>query len=199
MMNDTKRKAEIITAMFILYGQGGDGERIAGYVKTFKDVPVNLLEVACRKATLQTKFVPSISEIVEAMRSLIGSVDEKRRMKTWDEAQKEISDGISRSWFKGCLGEISPDDPEYGKSCDPMWSTPEIKAAVDSYGFSNLGKTMESDMPIVWSQLRKAYEQACNRRTEKTVNAYVIGGNNGKLAQMVKGLSDKMLLGSGNG
>ena len=91
------------------------------------------------------------------------------RVKTWAEAQKEIAAGMTRTWFKGCLGEpVSKED--YGKPCAPMWTTPEIAAAVDSYGFDNLCRALESDMPIVWAQLRKAYEAATTRKAEKEIN-----------------------------
>lgn len=198
MKSETVKKAEIITSMFAMYGAASDGERIAGYVKIFKDIPAELLKAACKKIVLQNKFLPSVSEIVEAMRSLVGDVVEEKRVKPWSEAQKEISQGLSRAWFHGCLGEIPPDHPDYGKSCEPMWSTPEIKATVESYGLYNIGWSMVSDMPIVWAQLRKIYETVCQRKADEKINRYVAGDNAGRLAEMVKGISGKMLLEIGN-
>lgn len=139
MTNDKERKVKIITKFFALYGQAGDGERIAAYVRIFNDIPAELLQMACDQQALRSKFLPSVAELVEGMRSLIGTVDDTRRVKPWNEAQREIQQGITRTWFHGCLGESVPDEL-YGKSCDPKWSTPEIKAAVDSYGFGNIGK-----------------------------------------------------------
>lgn len=191
MTNDKKRKVEIITEFFALYGQAGDGERIAAYVRKFNDIPAELLQMACDQQALRSKFLPSVAELVEGMRSLIGTVDDTRRVKPWNEAQKEIQNGITRTWFHGCLGEPVPDEL-YGKSCDPKWSTPEVKAAVDSYGYENIGKVSESDMPIVWAQLRKAYESACERKQELTVNTHVLEKDADKLKEIVSRISGKM-------
>ena len=191
MTNDKKRKVEIITEFFALYGQAGDGERIAAYVRKFNDIPAELLQMACDQQALRSKYLPSVAELVEGMRSLIGSIDERHRVKPWNEAQKEIQHGITRTWFHGCLGE-SVSDEDYGKPCDPKWSTPEIKAAVDSYGFKNIGKVAEADMPIVWAQLRKAYESACERKKELTVNTHVLEKDADKLTEIVSRISGKM-------
>lgn len=191
MTNDKKRKVEIITRFFALYGQAGDGERIAAYVRIFNDIPAEFLQMACDQQALRSKFLPSVAELVEGMRSLIGSVDNKRRLKPWHEAQKEIQEGITRTWFHGCLGEPVSDE-DYGKPCEPHWSTAEIKEAVDSYGFSNLGKAMESDMPIIWAQLRKAYESACERKQELTVNTHVLEKDADRLKGLVSRISGKM-------
>ena len=109
-------------------------------------------------------------------------MDATQRVKPWVEVQKEIQQGITRTWYHGCLGEDVPDEL-YGKTCDPKWSTPEVKAAVDSYGFDNLGKVLESDMPIVWAQLRRAYEQACEHKKDAETNAHVLAG--AELKQLV--------------
>ena len=191
MTNDKKRKVEIITRFFALYGQAGDGERIAAYVRMFNDIPAELLQMACDQQALRSKFLPSVAELVEGMRSLIGTIDETRRVKPWNEAQKEMQEGITRTWFHGCLGEPVSDE-DYGKPCEPKWSTPEVKAAVDSYGFDNIGKVLESDMPIVWAQLRKAYESACERKQELTVNTHVLGKDAQKLSEMVSKISGNM-------
>mgnify|MGYP002626535778 CR=1 FL=1 len=191
---DKKRRAEIITSLLAAYGQASDGERIAEYVKTFRNIPPELLEAVCEKLKIQSNFVPSIAEIVDGLRSLIGSANEKQRVKPWNEAQAEIAKGISRTWFRGCLGEIPPDHPDYGQACEPMWSTPEIKAAVDSYGMDNLALVLAKDMPVVWAQLRKAYESACASKQDKAVNAYILGARSEKLSEIVGGLSDKMML-----
>lgn len=191
MTNDKKRKVEIITEFFALYGQAGDGERIAAYVRKFNDIPAELLQMACDQQALRSKFLPSVAELVEGMLSLIGTVDDTRRVKLWNEAQKEIQNGITRTWFHGCLGEPVPDEL-YGKSCDPKWSTPEVKAAVDSYGYENIGKVSESDMPIVWAQLRKAYESACERKQELTVNTHVLEKDADKLKEIVSRIGGKM-------
>ena len=66
-----------------------------------------------------------------------------------------------------------------------MWSTPEIKSAVDSYGFDNLQNVLEVDMPTVWAQLRRLYDQACQRKDEAAVNSYVLGKDAERMQQLV--------------
>lgn len=175
---DKTTNAKIIASMFACYGQGNDGVRIAIYVNALSDIPTGILSKVCRKMILESKFLPSVAEIVEASRSLIGFVDESQRVKSWGEAQQEIQRGIRMTWYHGCLGEDVPADL-YGKSCDPKWSTDEIRQTVEAYGFDNIGRANVEDMPIVWSQLRKIYESICNRKKEESVNKFVLGA--GKL------------------
>ena len=63
---------------------------------------------------------------------------------------------------------------------------------MDSYGFCNLGKALETDMPIIWAQLRKAYESACVRKQEITVNKHVLEKDAQKLSEMVGRISGNM-------
>lgn len=173
-MDDMQTKAKIIASMFACFGQGSDGVRIATYTKVLSDIPTDILSKACKKLLLESKFLPSIAEIVEASRSLMGTMDEGQKVLSWADAQKEISQGIHRTWYHGCLGEDVPDEL-YGQSCDPKWSTDEIRETVETYGFDNIGKSLEKDMPIVWSQLRKIYETICIRKKEETINKSVLG------------------------
>ena len=185
-------KTKYIASLFAAFGQSGDGARIAIYYRMLKDVPLEALKLAIDKLILESKYLPTIAEIREALKALMEETN-GTRVKTWQEAQAEIAKGITRSWFHGCLGEDVPDDL-YGKPCEPKWSTPEIKAAVDSYGMDNIAMVNASDMPIVWSQLRKAYEQACQRKKEKEVNTYVLEKGGEKLQALTNSLSDKLLL-----
>ena len=165
---------KIIATLFSAYGQAQDGNRIAIYTEMLEDVPPAVLQAVCKKIILQNKFLPAVSEIIEAAHSLIGDNDEQSRVKTWAEAQREIQQGLSRAWFKGCMNEIPQTHEDYGKPCAPMWTTPEIAEAVNSYGFENIGQSLVSDMPIVWAQLRKLYEAACQRKKDKEINERVL-------------------------
>ena len=186
-------KTKYIASLFAAFGQSGDGARIAIYYRMLKDVPLDALKLAIDKLILESKYLPTIAEIREALKALMEEAN-GTRIKTWQEAQAEIARGITKTWFKGCLGEIPQTHEDYGKPCEPMWSTPEIKAAVDSYGMDNIAMVNASDMPIVWSQLRKAYEQACQRKKEKEVNTYVLEKGGEKLQELTNSLSDKLLL-----
>ena len=171
---DKTTNAKIIASMFACFGQGQDGVRIATYVNVLSDIPTDILSKVCRKMILECKFLPSVAEIVEASRSLMGTIDESYRVKPWGEVQKEIQSGIIRTWFHGCLGEDVPADL-YGKPCDPKWSNEDVRQTVEAYGFENIGKAKVDEMPIVWSQLRKIYESICNRKKEESVNRFVLG------------------------
>ena len=174
---DDKAKAKIIASMFSAFGQGSDGVRIATYTRVLCDIPTDILSKACRKLLLESKFVPSIAEIVEASRSLMGTIDKGKKVLSWAEAQREIKQGINRTWYHGCLGEEVSDEL-YGKPCEPKWSTDEIRQTIETYGMDNIGKAQESDMPIVWSQLRKIYETICLRKKEESINNYILGEGN---------------------
>ena len=187
--NNTER---IINLLFAAYPQASKNEETVNvYVSMLEDIPAPLLNKTIKKCICEQKFLPSVAEIREAAMSLMGTVDPSRKVKTWQEAQAEISKGLSRTWFVGCLGEVPFDHPDFGKPCDPMWSTPEIKAAVDSYGLDNLNRVLEEDMPTVWAQLRRAYDQACQRKDEAMVNSYVLDSDaklRAKLQELVGGI-----------
>lgn len=174
MVNE--RYYKTISYFFMMYGKEHEEERIKAYAQKLQDIPLDVLKSVLNKLVLTSKFVPSIAEIIEAGHSLLEEV-KGEKTKTWAEAQKEIAQGLSRTWFVGCLGEVPFDHPDFGQPCEPMWSTPEIKAAVDSYGLDNLNRVMEDDMPTVWAQLRRAYDQACQRKNEKEIHQYVINKN----------------------
>lgn len=171
---DKTTNAKIIASMFACYGQGQDGVRIAAYTNMLSGIPTEILSRVSRKLILESKFLPSVAEIVEASRSLMGTMDESFRVKPWGEVQKEIQRGITRTWFHGCLGEDVPTEL-YGKPCDPKWSNEDVRKTVEAYGFDNIGKAKVDEMPIVWSQLRKIYESICNRKKEESVNRFVLG------------------------
>ena len=177
-MTDKESRAKIIMLLFTCYGKAHESEQIVAYINMLSDIPVEVLDGVCRKTVYEHKFLPSIAEITDACRSII-SEKNGNRTKSWAEAQKEIKQGISRTWFHGCLGEDVPDEL-YGKPCDPKWSTEEIKLTVDAYGIENIGKLSEDEMPTVWSQLRRIYEQNCQRKKEVEINNYITGGERGR-------------------
>lgn len=175
-----------IRLLFMAYPQAAKSEdTMKVYATMLDDVPAPLLNKTIKKCICEQKFLPSVAAIRKAAMSLMGTVDPSRKVKTWQEAQTEISKGLSRTWYVGCLGEVPFDHPDFGQPCEPKWSTPEIKAAVDSYGLDSLNRVMEADMPTVWAQLRRAYDQACQRKDEAVVNSYVLGKDAGRMQQLV--------------
>ena len=179
---------DAVRTLFMAYRMDREKGAQEIYCTMLADVPDGLLNKTIKKCICEQKFLPSVAEIRQAAMSLMGSVDPSRRVKTWAEAQEEILRGISRTWYHGCLGEIPDDDPRFGQSCGPMWSTPEIKAAVDSFGFEALCQSPVDDMSTVLAQLRRAYDQACQRKDEAIVNSYVLGDDAERLQQLVGGI-----------
>ena len=168
--DEQEERCEIVSTLFGAYGQGGDGNRIAIYTKTLEDVPVQILSKTVKKLILESKFLPSISEVVEAAESLIGSVDDSRRIKEWGEAWGEIDRALMRtSWDES-----------------PTFSTPEITEAVKSYGWRTLQSSLAEQMPTVRAQMRRIYEDICKRSVEQRRNNYVLGESGTLLIGNVK-------------
>lgn len=163
-IDNADRRLKIISVLFGIFGQAGDGRRIALYVKALKDVPLNALDKACEKLMLENKFLPVPAEIIEASRSLIGTVDAKARFKSWDEAWDEIERKM----------QATP----WGHT--PEFSTPEIAAAVFNFGWNTLQQSLAADMPTIRAQIRKMYEVACERAKEQSINRYILGGEKAK-------------------
>ena len=144
---DKKTNAKIIASLFACYGQGNDGVRIATYTQMLSDVPTDILSKVCKKMILENKFLPSVAEIVEASRSLIGTMDESTRVKPWAEAWQEIEHQMKTAFV-------------YEK---PVFSTREIEMAVKCYGWKDLCETPSKDFSIAKAQLRDMYYQVCAR------------------------------------
>ncbi len=159
---DKTTNAKIIASMFACYGQGNDGVRIATYVSVLSEIPTDILSKVCRKMILESKFLPSVAEIVEASKSLIGTMDESSRMKPWAEAWQEIEYQMRTAFV-------------YEK---PVFSTKEIEKAVKCYGWKDLCETPSKDFSIAKAQLRDMYHQICARSKEEMVNSYVLGKGN---------------------
>lgn len=164
MNYDQKERARIVSVLFKTYGQN-DKDRQATYVTVLSEIPNEVLSKACKKLILEQKFLPSVSEIVDACKSLIGTVDEASRVKSWDEAWQEIQTAMQRTpWHK-----------------KPTFSRPEIETAVRAFGWKELQSVLEVDMPTVRAQVRRFYEDACERSQEQSLNKYVLGQNSDAL------------------
>ena len=163
-IDNADRRLKIISVLFGIFGQAGDGRRIALYVKALKDIPLNALDKACEKLAVENKFLPVPAEIIEARRSLIGTVDAKARFKSGDEAWDEIERKM----------QATP----WGHT--PEFSTPEIAAAVFNFGWNTLQQSLAADMPTIRAQIRKMYEAACERAKEQSINRYILGGEKAK-------------------
>lgn len=158
-MNDQEAltRSKTITTLFTAFGQAGDGARIAAYVVTLADLPTEILQAACKKLMLESRYLPTIAEIVAAAQNLVGEKN-GNRLKEWGEAWREIQTAMLKEFI-------------YGK---PLWSTREIELTVKSFGWRELCCTLEDDMPTVRAQLKRIYDSYCARSKEQTINGHVL-------------------------
>lgn len=181
--NEAEMRIRIIATLFGAYGQAVDGQRPSIYVKMLKDIPVNVLERACQKIILENKFLPSIAEVVEASRSLVGTADDDSRIREWDEAWAEIERAMQATPWR-----------QY-----PTFSRPEIAQAVASFGWHDLQMTLAEDMPTVRAQVRRMYEDVCKRTKERGSNEYILGKSKTGLLQPAAKIEPRALRRTDNG
>lgn len=154
---NSEQIAKHIGILFGAFGQGSDANRQLIYVADLEDFPAELVGAACKKLRYEAKFLPTISEIVDATKSLVATSTGKQ-LPSWLKAQQEIEKQIS------CAGI-------YKK---PEFSCQEIRQAVQAYGWVNICMSHTSNMPTVWAQLRKLYENACKYQRSEATNRYVL-------------------------
>lgn len=158
--NEMERKGKIITMLFTAYGQGGEAERMAMYVKKLKDVPADVLDKACDKAIMESKYLPTIAELVEAAKDLVSEVNGTDTV-PFAEVWEEIMDQLHQTYF----------DWEEG-----TFSRKEIKQLVDAFGGLRELRMMEtSAAPVIRAQMNKMYDGICAKNKEKRTNGYVLG------------------------
>lgn len=149
--------AKHIGVLFGAFGQVADEDRQLIYVADLEDFPAELVGVACKKLRYEAKFLPTISEIVDACKSLVATSSGKK-LPSWLEAQHEIEKQMLDAGI-------------YKK---PAFSCKEIEQAVKAYGWLNICMANTSSMSTVWAQVRKLYEQACKYQREDATNRYVL-------------------------
>ena len=159
-MNKTElqRRTKIITALMAIWNCSGNENMITSYVATTKDVPVDLLDAACKKVSAECESRPVPATIIKAAKSLQGEVNGTNFLPfpdVWEEIIRELHDNFV-----------------YG---EPKFSRTEIKELVNAFGWQELCEMRTSDIPIIRAQLKKMYEDICERKKEKDVNAYVLG------------------------
>lgn len=158
-MNNGAKTIKIVTMMFGAFGQANDTNRIKIYAQFLASFPSEVVNKAVQKTILNCKFLPTIAELTEAIKELTGTANEGMRVKTWDEAWCEIQRKMQST--------------PWGKS--PEWSTPEIEAAVNSFGWHDLQCVLTADMPTVRAQVRRIYEDTCNRLSKQAQNQALLG------------------------
>lgn len=181
---DEKKKAlarvKILTTLFTAFGNGDDANRIAVYAKAFTGMPVEVLDAAARKCMYELKFLPSVSEILQAAQALVEERRDTRQL-SWGEALAEVEARMSDSFYdEGGTENLGIRGIKF--------STPELDAAVRAIGWRNICYCQARDYPIVRAQLRKVYEDYCKRERSKSVNRLVMG------QERLIAITDKMRL-----
>ena len=80
----------IMLSMFAFYGQGSDEAKGAAYTRFLIGIPIDVLQAACDKLVLTSKFLPTVSEIIAAAQSLVEESN-GQRMKPWDGGNRSSS------------------------------------------------------------------------------------------------------------
>lgn len=154
-----QRFNQIIVTMFGAFGQGSDVERMKVYIQYLQPLGPDALEKVAKKVIAESRYLPTIAELLDAAKSLAGTVNPSSRVKSWDEAWGEIERKMySTSWNE-----------------KPQWSTPEIAQAVNNYGWHDLQSCLAENLPTVKAQVRRHYESACERIKEQKMNEFILG------------------------
>lgn len=163
--------SKIIAAMFAAYGQSGDGNRIAIYSKVLGEaIPLPLLKKTVNKVLIESKFIPSISEIVAASKDLAGDIDSKYKVPGWDEAWAEIMAQASRTSFFAD-----------GSFYTPPWTNEMARKTAVRFGWRNLCGMEERNYNSAHAQCREIYQSIIRRKETHDNNVFVLGlGQNGQ-------------------
>lgn len=150
-----------ITMLFTAFGKGNEAEQMAMYVQMLQDIPAEILDKVCKKAIYESRFLPSIAELVQSANNLMGDLT-GNGTPTWEEAWKEIEHEMQTTFVYG----------------EPRFSHPAIKQAIDSFGWQELCSVLTRDLPITRAQLRDMYNNICAENRKKVINGHVMGRNN---------------------
>lgn len=155
--------AQAIATLFGAFGEASDINRQEIYARVLATLPPALVEKAVFKTIAEWKSpkLPPVGILMTNAESLNATANEKVRVKTWEEAWTEIEKAMY--------------DTPWGKV--PKWSTPQIKAAVDAFGWNNLQTSLSSDMATNRAQVRRFYEDACSRISNQARNEFLLGKN----------------------
>lgn len=151
------QKAKIIAVLLASFGQGSDYARIAAYRKMLDEIPEKMLKAACEKLMLESKFLPTISDVVSAAQHLTQESC-NTKVKTWDEAWHELQEQRRIAFI-------------YAK---PVFSTKEIELTAKRYGWKEFCEAKEKDYNIVHAQMRDIYNGVCKWTKEKVIDDHIL-------------------------
>lgn len=153
-MATQKEVTVILAPLFVLFNKEADKARLTLYSKYLQPFPIDLLEKAVDKLILTSKFLPTVADIVEEVKSLDNST--KPISDDWDEAWRIIN----REMYRCAATDRKPN----------FEGNEAIEVILSPYAFHELCMTLEKDMPIVKAQLREMYKTAKARLANKRKN-----------------------------
>ena len=143
MQTDTV--ADVMALLFTAYGKADDINRQIIYASQLKSIPPQMLLQACNVIISTKDFLPSVAEIVQTVKAI--NTDKDSEPLPWSEAWAEILKQMQDAFI-------------YKK---PVFSRPEIEQAAMRFGWQNLCEVKTDDLPIVHAQVRRIYEDICNK------------------------------------
>ena len=143
MQTDTV--TDVMAVLFTAFGKADDVNRQLIYVSQLKSIPPQMLMQACNVIISTKDFLPSVAEIVQTVKAI--NADKDSEPLPWSEAWAEILKQMQDAFI-------------YKK---PVFSRPEIEQAAMRFGWQNLCEVKTDDLPIVHAQVRRTYEDICNK------------------------------------
>ena len=143
MQTDTV--TDVMAVLFTAFGKADDVNRQLIYVSQLKSIPPQMLMQACNVIISTKDFLPSVAEIVQTVKAI--NADKDSEPLPWSEAWAEILKQMQDAFI-------------YKK---PVFSRPEIEQAAMRFGWMNLCEVKTDDLPIVHAQVRRIYEDICNK------------------------------------
>lgn len=153
-----ERNIETLCTLFGCFGQAADTNRLAIYTRLLQDMPPDLLSAACQKIMLEATFLPSVAEIVAAVKSVQAT------------KSGEPADDYADAW-----NEVIREMNRCGIYGVPKFSTGEIHKTVRSIGWRNLCCADEAAFSVLHAQFREIYKTLKKRKESDAINAYVLG------------------------
>lgn len=156
-----------------------DDEGMALYVKLLEPIlsPIQV-SLAMKKLTLTSKFFPSVSEIIEAAKSVTDEASQST-IPSVDEAWREVVQQIHNAFV-------------YKK---PKFSTPEIERAALNMGWTSLCYLEVGEMNTARAQFRDIYNGIIKREKDKKVNNEVLKTlPDSRLQELVNKTTDRLKL-----
>jgi hypothetical protein len=150
-----------MTILFAAFDKQDQKQRIEIYCRMLKDVPQEVLQKVVEKTIYESKFLPSIAELVEACRSLTSTVNGEKEVPDWNEAWGEVEKAMR--------------DTHWGHK--PTFTHPAIEKAVNNYGWKFIHEVEEKDLHVMQAQLRRMYDEVAKRYVEEKRNNYILQGS----------------------